>query len=71
MHLIRIVKKQKMLSIWYGPHAANYVAMDNGNTAGTFTIKPNQLDIRSHIANAAFMTMPENSGKGIGTFMAR
>jgi len=61
--------KEKMLGFWYGQDKHVYVALLDGEVAGTFMIKDNQPDHGSHIANAAYMTSPRASGKGIGRMM--
>lgn len=61
--------KEKMLGFWYGQDKHVYVALLDGEVAGTFLIKDNQPDNGSHIANAAYMTAPGASGKGIGRMM--
>ena len=61
--------KEKMLGYWYGPDRHTYVALVDGEVAGTFVIKDNQPDLGSHVANAAYMTSPHASGQGIGKKM--
>jgi ribosomal protein S18 acetylase RimI-like enzyme len=61
--------REKMLEYWCGPDKHVYVALLDGEVAGTFVIKDNQPDLGSHIANAGFMTSPRASGKGIGRKM--
>ena len=61
--------KEKMLAYWYGEDKHTYVALVDGEVAGTFVIKDNQPDLGSHIANAGFMTSPRAFGKGIGRTM--
>jgi ribosomal protein S18 acetylase RimI-like enzyme len=61
--------KEKMLSYWYGAGNHTYVAISEGEIAGTFVIRDNQPDLGSHIANGAYMTSPQAGGKGIGRRM--
>ena len=61
--------KEKMLAYWCGDGKHTYVALLNGKIAGTFVIKDNQPDLGSHIANAAYMTLPAAAGQGIGKAM--
>lgn len=61
--------KDKMLSYWCSPSVNCYVVERDGQIVGTFLIKANQPDLGSHIANAAFMTAPGETGRGIGSFM--
>jgi ribosomal protein S18 acetylase RimI-like enzyme len=61
--------KEKMLSYWYGEDKHTYVAILDNQVTGTFIIKNNQPDLGSHIANAAYMTLPASSGQGVGMAM--
>lgn len=61
--------REKMLEYWYGEDKHTYVALLDGEVAGTFVIKDNQPDLGSHIANAGYMTSPRAFGKGIGRMM--
>ena len=36
---------------------------------GTYIIKPNQIDLGSHIANCSYMVHPNAQGKGIGKLL--
>ena len=61
--------KEEMLAYWYGQDKHTYVATENDKIVGTFFIKDNQPGLGSHIANAAYMTLPAASGQGIGKTM--
>jgi len=61
--------KEKMLAIWCAPNKHTYVALADGEIAGTFVISDNQMDLGSHIANGSYMVSPSHSGKGIGKAM--
>jgi ribosomal protein S18 acetylase RimI-like enzyme len=41
----------------------------DGTVVGTYVLKPNQVDLGSHIGNAGFMVSPDFQGKGIGSAM--
>jgi len=43
-----------------------YIAQLDGTTVGTSYIKPNQVGLCDHIANAGWMIAPSASGRGIG-----
>ena len=58
--------KEKMLGYWLAPGKYVYVAESENKIVGTFTIKDNQPDLGSHIANASYMVSPAAEGKGIG-----
>ena len=62
--------KEQMLAFWCGKDKHTYVAEINHKIVGTFFIKSNYPDLGSHIANAGYMTAPNESGKGIGRTMA-
>lgn len=49
-----------------------YVYEDvNGSIVGTYVLKPNQIGLGSHVANAGFMVKPEFQGKEIGSQMCK
>jgi L-amino acid N-acyltransferase YncA len=56
--------------IWTKPPAIAYVALDNHQIVGTYSLKPNQPGLGDHVANAGFMVAADQSGKGIGRKMA-
>jgi L-amino acid N-acyltransferase YncA len=43
-----------------------YVAELDGTVIGTAYLKPNQIGLGDHVANAGWMIAPQASGKGIG-----
>src|ERR1700686_95995 len=61
--------REKMLGYWCGQDKHTYIALLNGEIAGTFVIKDNQPDLGSHIANASYMTSTLASGQGVGKTM--
>ncbi|MFC2140173.1 GNAT family N-acetyltransferase [Candidatus Auribacterota bacterium] len=61
--------KDQFLKLWLAPHMATYVLEDDGKIIGTYALKPNQPDLGSHIANAAYMVPPEEQNRGIGRAM--
>jgi GNAT superfamily N-acetyltransferase len=46
-----------------------FVMDDNDEIVGTYIIKPNQIDLGSHIANCGYMVHPKHQGKGIGKLL--
>lgn len=62
-------KKEDLLGYWCGKDKHTYVATINEAVVGTFIIKDNFQDLGSHTANASYMTMPSEGGKGIGKTM--
>ena len=51
---------------WFADYMETYVIEENGQILGTYIIKPNQIDLGSHIANCSYMVNPNSHGKGIG-----
>ena len=47
-----------------------FVAVDdNGEILGTYIIKPNQIDLGSHIANCSYMVNPKYHSRGTGKLL--
>jgi L-amino acid N-acyltransferase YncA len=61
--------REKMLDYWLAGDKKVYVAEVADKIVGTFTLKNNQPDMGSHIANASYMMDPQHSGMGIGKIM--
>ena len=61
--------REEMLAYWCGADKHTYVALLNGQVAGTFVIKNNQLGLGSHIANGSYMTSSQAAGQGVGKAM--
>jgi ribosomal protein S18 acetylase RimI-like enzyme len=61
--------KQEMLAYWCHPHKHTYVAVIDGEIAGTFFIQDNQPGLASHVANAGYAVSGKMAGKGIGKYM--
>ena len=59
-----------MLSYWCSKSNHTYIVQNDGKLVGTFLIKDNQPGLGSHIAHAAFMTEPDETGKGVGRLMS-
>jgi L-amino acid N-acyltransferase YncA len=55
---------------WMAGSQVVYVAVDGDAIVGTYRIRPNQLDLGNHVANAGFMAAPRQEGKGIGRMIA-
>lgn len=51
---------------WFADAMKTFVAEREGKVVGTYIIKPNQIDLGSHIANASYMIHPDAQGQGIG-----
>jgi ribosomal protein S18 acetylase RimI-like enzyme len=59
--------KQSLPKLWFGEKMDTFVAIDlDGAIMGTYFIKPNQIDLGSHIANCGYMVHPRYQGRGVG-----
>lgn len=58
--------KKDLEKHWFAPYMHTYVAEENGVIYGTYILKPNQIDLGSHIANAGYMVSPNAQGRGVG-----
>jgi len=55
---------------WVAAPLATYVACsDDGSIVGTYTLKPNQPGLGSHVCNCGYVVAVEARGKGIATAM--
>ncbi|WP_254411394.1 GNAT family N-acetyltransferase [Dyadobacter diqingensis] len=61
--------KEDLDKIWFASYMETYVLEDNGEILGTYVIKPNQIDLGSHIANGSYMVHPKAQGRGIGNLL--
>lgn len=62
--------KEDLNKNWFAPYMDTFVAIDeNQAVLGTYIIKPNQIDLGSHIANCSYMVNPEYHGKGTGKLL--
>lgn len=55
---------------WMKKGIFTFVATIDNEIVGTYIIKPNQVGLGSHVANAAYMVNPDHQGKGMGHSMA-
>ena len=61
--------KEAMLAYWCHHDKHTYVALEQGEIAGTFFIQNNQPGLGSHVANAGYAVATKMAGRGIGKFM--
>jgi ribosomal protein S18 acetylase RimI-like enzyme len=61
--------KEDLDKIWFAPYMETYILEDEGEILGTYVIKPNQIDLGSHIANGSYMVHPKAQGRGIGNLL--
>ena len=63
--------RQQALEIWIQNPAATYVAEMEGETVGTYYIKPNQPGLGSHVCNCGYMVAGSAHGQGVGSAMCK
>jgi len=61
--------KESLTRLWFADSMDTFVAVDDGSIVGTYFIKPNQIDLGSHIANCGYMVSPGHQGRGVGQQM--
>jgi L-amino acid N-acyltransferase YncA len=61
--------KSALTKHWFADYMFTYVAVEDGVICGTYILKPNQIDLGSHIANGSYMIHPAFQGKGIGKLL--
>jgi L-amino acid N-acyltransferase YncA len=61
--------RENALAYWFRADTHTYVAEQNGQTVGSYILRPNQPALGSHVANAGFMVASEARGLGVGRAM--
>jgi len=61
--------KSDMLGYWFAIGAHPFVALIDGEIAGTYVIRNNQPGLGSHVSNGAFMTASRYRKNGVGRAM--
>jgi len=62
--------KESLHKNWFAGYMDTFVSVDdNGEITGTYIIKPNQIDLGSHIANCSYMVNPKYHGGGTGKLL--
>ena len=61
--------REQAHSIWMSGERTTYVACVDDWIVGTYILKPNQLGLGSHVANAGYMVGIDGRGKGVGRAM--
>lgn len=64
-----LTPKEDLAKHWFADYMATFVVEEDGQILGTYIIKPNQIDLGSHIANGSYMVSPKAQGKGIGKLL--
>lgn len=58
--------KDDLKKHWFATYMHTYVYEENNQILGSYYVKPNQIDLGSHIANAGYIVSPKAQGKDIG-----
>ncbi len=61
--------KEDLAKHWFATNMHTLVLEEKGIIIGTYIIKPNQIDLGSHIANGSYMVHPDFQRKGIGKLL--
>ena len=61
--------KEDLLKHWFAPYMKTFVIENANEVLGSYIIKPNQIDLGSHIANCSYMVNPKFQGQGIGKLL--
>ncbi|MEO9964263.1 MAG: GNAT family N-acetyltransferase [Reichenbachiella sp.] len=51
---------------WFAEYMNTFVAEQDEKILGTYIMKPNQIGLGNHIANASYMIHPDAQGQGLG-----
>jgi len=62
--------REQINSLWFGDPISTYVALIDGQVAGTYILKPNFPGLGAHIANCSYMVDSSFRGQKIGKRMA-
>ena len=64
--------EDKARALWMAPHTRVFVAVVDGEIAGSATLRPNYGNgsPAARVANAGFMVNPDHAGRGIGRALA-
>jgi L-amino acid N-acyltransferase YncA len=63
------MSREDAFAYWFQTGARAFVAEQDGQIAGIYTLHPNQSGGGGHVANAAFMVPTSARGQGIGRAM--
>jgi L-amino acid N-acyltransferase YncA len=63
--------REQARDFWMAKGSNAFVAVVDGLVRGTYLLKPNQPELGSHVANAAYMVDPASRGLGLGELMGR
>ena len=60
------ISREEALTYWFQRNAQVFVAENNNQIVGSYTLHPNQSGGGAHVANAAFIVATRGRGQGIG-----
>jgi len=63
--------KSTLPQYWFASYMDTFVALVDDQIIGTYILKPNQIDLGNHIANASYMVHPDAQGKGVGSYLCQ
>ena len=58
--------EEEAKTIWLDAPLASYVGVLEGETVGTYYLKPNQPGLGAHVCNAGYMVSAAARGRGVG-----
>ncbi|HHD57154.1 MAG TPA: GNAT family N-acetyltransferase [Desulfobulbaceae bacterium] len=61
--------KNQARHLWMEIPLATYLAREEGETLGTYYIKPNQPGLGAHICNCGYMVAPDARRQGLGRML--
>jgi len=67
--LPRDMSEGDAIDYWTGPDRETFVAEAGGVIIGTYYLRPNQLGGGAHVANCAYITAVEATGRGVARQM--
>ena len=67
--LPRDMSETDALRYWTGPDRETFVAINAGETVGTYYLRANQAGGGDHVANCGYMTAAEATGRGVARAM--
>jgi ribosomal protein S18 acetylase RimI-like enzyme len=60
------ITQREARKLWATAPARCFVAEEEGSVVGTYCVKPNQVGLGDHVANAGYMVASQARGRGIG-----
>jgi L-amino acid N-acyltransferase YncA len=63
--------KEDLHKHWFASYMHTYVLEESNKIYGTYILKPNQIDLGSHVANCSYMVHPDARRIGYGETMCK